>query len=125
KLSVEVTPATDISSVVPNKTTLCEEEALTITATATGTDPLSYVWKRDGTVVGTNSNILSIASVSSTDAGSYTVEVTGPCGVKTSTAVVITINTKPEITTQPLAASGCVGSNNSLVVVATGTPTPT
>ena len=125
-ITVNVTAATAITSVVANKTTLCVGEALTITATATGTGTLSYVWKRGATTVGTNSNVLSIPTVATTDAGSYTVEVTGTCGTVTSTpAIAITINTPPSITTQPADASGCVGSSSSLVVDATGTPTLT
>ncbi|MER3465645.1 MAG: phage tail protein, partial [Chitinophagaceae bacterium] len=57
------------------------------------------------------------------DAGSYDVIVTGTCGSVTSTAVSLTINTAPTITTQPTAQAVCSGANAAFTVTATGSGT--
>lgn len=61
--------------------------------TATGTAPLSYQWRKNGTnltdsstISGTTTTNLTIANVQLTDAGSYTVVVTNGYGSVTSTA---------------------------------------
>jgi outer membrane protein OmpA-like peptidoglycan-associated protein len=71
--------------------------SLSVTATRTGSGTLSYQWKKDGTAIsGATSPRLSIPSVSTSDAGSYTVNVINtesnmaPVTV-TSNAAVVTV----------------------------------
>ncbi|MBK7712902.1 MAG: hypothetical protein IPJ37_19670 [Bacteroidales bacterium] len=56
------------------------------------------------------------------DAGSYDVVVSGTCApAVTSSAVTLTVNTAPAITTQPTNQTTCAGTSVSFSVTATGT----
>jgi hypothetical protein len=62
-----------------------------LSVTATG-DDLEYRWKKDGAnVAGATSATLSLANVTTADAGSYTVEVRNACTTLTSAAAVVTV----------------------------------
>jgi hypothetical protein len=95
--------------------TLCTGTALTLSVTATGTG-LSYQWKKGGSnITGANSSSYSIASVATTDAGTYSVDVTssGVCApaTVTSSSALVNVNLVPTGTS---VASGtyevCSGS---------------
>ena len=91
--------------------------------TASGTPPLSYQWRFNGTNIAgaTNTNYTRIA-VQFTDAGSYNVVASDSTGSITSSNAVLTINAPPVITAQPqdqLVAAGqkanfAVGAASSL-----------
>lgn len=53
---------------------------VTFSITATGTEPLTYVWKKGTTVVGDNSNTLVINNAQVADSGSYSVTVSNSAG---------------------------------------------
>jgi len=98
--------------------------SFTVVATGSG---LSYQW-RIGTVniTGETSAILTIDPVALTDAAlNYNVVVNGTCAPNaTSVNVSLTVNlagTAPNITTEPVDQTICVGSSASFSVVATGT----
>jgi hypothetical protein len=59
---------------------------------ASGTAPLTYQWKKDGTSIsGATSSTYSIGSTSASDSGSYTVVVTNSVGSATSSAAALTV----------------------------------
>lgn len=58
----------------------------TFSTTASGTPPFSYVWRKNGTVIGQNANVLTISPVSLANAGTYTVQITGGSGSVTNSA---------------------------------------
>lgn len=61
--------------------------AVTLATTATGTPPFFYVWKKDGvTLAGQDGNSVTINPVTWSDAGLYSVEVTGGSGQVTNQA---------------------------------------
>ncbi len=92
------------------------------TVAATGTAPLGYRWRKNGTFInGANSTTLSLPSAGAGDAGSYTVVVTNSAGSVTSSVAVLTVNAPPGITTQPVSQSAFLGANATLSVVAAGT----
>jgi subtilisin-like proprotein convertase family protein len=71
-------------------------DAATFSVTATGSEPLSYQWRKGsvplangGNVSGATSNVFTLANVQLTDAGSYTVVVTNAYGSRTSAAAVL------------------------------------
>ena len=97
---------------------LCPSEDFTLNVVAAG-DNLTYEWFRDATSVGTGTS-LTITNVSSVNAGSYTVVVTGDCGNATSTPVIITIGTTTVIDTEPDSVSTCANSNVGFGVSANG-----
>lgn len=83
-----------------------EALSLSVTATRTGSGVLTYQWKKDGTSLsGRTSATLSIPSVASGDAGSYTVDVTNteapytPTTVTSSAAVVTVTVAAPSSST--------------------------
>src|SRR5439155_7353532 len=65
-------------------------DSASFSVTASGS-ALHYQWKRGTTNVGTDSSSLSIPSVTTADAGSYTVVVSNTCGSVTSTAATLTV----------------------------------
>ena len=69
-------------------------EALALSVTATGTAPLSYQWKKDGTdITGQIAHSLTKLSFNYSDEGSYTLTVSNADGNVTSSAA--TIKTMP------------------------------
>jgi formylglycine-generating enzyme required for sulfatase activity len=98
--------------------------AASFSVVATGSAPLSYQWKLNGSSVGSNS--ASYTSSSSLAVGSYpvTVTVTNAAGSVTSNAATLTVTAAPvapSITTQPSAQSVTVGDPVTLTVAASGT----
>ena len=80
----------------------------TFTVTAGGQPPFSYRWLFNGTnlpaggnVSGTTSNLLTITSVSSSNAGNYSVLVTNSYGSVTSSVATLTVVLPPSFSTQP------------------------
>ena len=72
----------------------------TFSVTATGTEPLNYRWRKDGTalsddlrLIGAASPELTIGQVQSGDTGAYTVVVTNGAGAITSLVATLTVNT--------------------------------
>ena len=103
--------------------TVCTGFPVSFSVTATGTG-LSYQWKKGGTdITGATSSTYSISNVSTADAASYTVAVSGasPCTPVTSGNAVLNVNQDIAISSQPVAAVVCEGNNTSFSVAATGT----
>src|SRR3990167_10464207 len=106
----------------PSSQTKCSGESVTFSVVATGTAPLTYQWKKDGTTIsGATSSSYTINPVSDSDGADYTVVVTNSCGSSTSDAATLTVNDEPTITTQPESQTKCSGESVTFSVVATGT----
>jgi pectate lyase len=92
---------------------------------ATGTAPLSYQWAKGGAAIaGATGATLTLAAVSTADAGSYAVTVSNAAGKVTSSPATLTVTAAavaPAITTQPQAQTVTAGASVTLSVVATGT----
>ena len=121
---------------VTNSTTLTVNELTTATALASlavypgdtaqfatvpaGTGPFTFVWRREGVVVAGETNAtLFIASVTASNAGLYTVEVSGVCGNATNRAT-LTVNEFASATAL-LDASYCPGDTAAFTTTASGT----
>ena len=78
----------------PDSSTVTAGAATTLRATvAASAFPLTYQWFKDGVAVsGATTPVLSLATTSTTDAGSYTLRATGPTGTVTSAATLLTVN---------------------------------
>jgi hypothetical protein len=99
----------------------CEGTSATFQISATGTPPLTYVWRRNGTpIANSNSATLVINSVASGDVGNYDCVVTNSCGSSTSTSASLTIGSSPSIGMQPVSQTVGVGTNASMTVQAAG-----
>ena len=107
----------------PVSQTLCSGSTVTFNVVAAGTG-LTYQWQKAGIdIAGATSASFSINAISSTDAGNYTVKVSGtsPCSAVPSATAVLVVNNGVAITTQPIAQTVCSGSNVTFNVVAAGT----
>src|SRR5579859_6159465 len=121
--TLTVTPATPPAITTPPvATTAIQGQSATFTVVASGSTPLTYVWKQGTTVVGGNSPTLTINPVQTSSAGTYTVTVSNAANSVTSAGVTLTVTpaTAPAITTPPASVTAVVGSTASFTVVASG-----
>lgn len=99
-------------------------ETLSISSSVTGSSPLTYVWKKDGTALpGANTYSFSKSSVTTADAGSYTLTVSNAFGTATSTAMVVSVGSPqaPQIYGLPANVVRNPGDYLSLSPSITGT----
>jgi uncharacterized protein GlcG (DUF336 family) len=124
-LSVEVPQAPKIT-LQPNPQTLEAGVGLTLSASASGTEPLSYQWQKNGApIAGATRSAYSITAASAADSGSYQVVVANPVAMVNSNLVIVTVRSAvvvvPTISKPPLSQSVGIGSRVSLSVIASGT----
>ncbi len=97
----------------PLTQTICEHSPVTFSVAATGTG-ITYQWQKNGTpIAGATSSSYSLTNISLSDAGSYTVVITGtsPCGTLTSNAAVLTVNPLPLTITAATTTTFCAGGS--------------
>src|SRR5207245_42380 len=71
----------------------CVGQSITFSVGADGTT-LAYQWRKDGSVIsGATNTTYTIASIANSDAASYDVVVSNPCGSATSNPAVLTLGT--------------------------------
>mgnify|MGYP001163306811 CR=1 FL=1 len=134
--SLTVNTPVSISS-QPASSTICAGTNTSFVIAASGTAP-TYQWQEstnggaawtnvsNGAVyAGATTNTLTLTGVTA-GMTSYqyrcVVNGTAPCGSVNSTAVTLTVDTAPAITTQPVATTTlCVGGNTTYTVAANGT----
>ncbi len=99
----------------------------TFSVTATGTTPLNYRWKKNGTdlsdagnISGATTTSLTVANVQSSDATNYTVAVSNAVGFAISSAATLTIVQPPTITNQPVSRTNNAGTAATFSVGASG-----
>jgi len=79
------------ASALTNETT-CAGTDVTLSTTAIGDGPLSYVWRKDGmTLTNETGATLLLTNVGGADTAEYCVEVSGACGVVTNCATLTVI----------------------------------
>lgn len=122
-----ISGAPDIST-QPKSKTACIGNAVSYTVIAQGTG-LTYRWRKGntnlnngGNISGAQSAILTINPVLALNAATnYNVVVSGAVAPRdTSINVSLTINSSPNITTQPSNKVACVGSSASFAVASSG-----
>jgi pectate lyase len=96
---------------------------VTLSVAATGTAPISYQWfKNAAPIAGATGSSLTLSSVQTSTAGSYTVNVTNPLGSLLSNPAALTVNVlPPTISTQPVSQTVNLNDPVTFSVVATGT----
>lgn len=105
----------------PEPTFVCAGKPLKLTVSATGAN-LQYRWRKNGQdIAGGTNPMLTINTVTTAEAGTYDCVVFGCNTNVTSNAVQVTVGVKPEITSQPTAATVCEGGKVTFSVSATGT----
>ena len=87
-----VTAAGPTILVPPAAKTVHEGEPASVAVTAEGPAPLTYQWSKDGVpLAGATAATLPLTKVSASDAGDYSVAVTGPSGTATTSPVKLTV----------------------------------
>ncbi|ATC64553.1 hypothetical protein CMV30_11640 [Nibricoccus aquaticus] len=136
-LSVAVlTPSSGGTTVVapaittqPSSQTVTTGASATLSVAASGTAPLSYQWRFNGSAIsGATSASYTLSNAQSANAGSYSVVVSNSAGSATSNNATLTISstaTAPSITTQPASQTINVGGSATFSVTASGTATLT
>jgi hypothetical protein len=120
-LTVNVPPA--ITS-QPTGQTVVAGQSASFSVTATGTAPLSYQWRLNGTpIAGATVSSYTRNNAQPADAGSYSVVITNVASSVTSSDAVLTVNVPPAITLQPQPATQSVttGQSATFTVTASGT----
>jgi alpha-tubulin suppressor-like RCC1 family protein len=127
-LTVDSPPA--ISSIIASPSTMpvCSGSQVAFTVAATGTSPLTYSWKKNGSAISTapNSATYTISAVAASDSGQYSCTVSNGCTQSaTSSNVHLTITMPPTISapTANTTISKIVGDTVTLTVTASGTGT--
>ena len=127
-LTVDSPPAISSITASPSTMQVCSGTQVTFTVTATGTAPLVYSWKKNGSAISTAPNIATytISAVAASDSGQYSCTVSNGCTPSaTSSNVHLTVTMPPTISA-PAAnttISKIVGDTVTLTVTASGTGT--
>ena len=122
-LTVNAVSSAPTITTQPASQTVTVGANVTFTVSATGTAPLSYEWMKGGVnISGATTATLTLSSVTTASAGSYTVLVSNSAGSATSAAATLTVNASgaPAITTQPASQTVTVGAKVTFTVGATG-----
>ena len=97
-------------------------QSATFSAAASGTVPLRYQWRFNGTpLTGSTNAALALSNVQSNQAGSYLVVVTNVAGSATSLVATLTVYVPAGITTQPSSQITTQGLNAAFSVLPSGT----
>ncbi len=108
--------------VQPTSQTVNPTQKITLTATALGTQPISYQWKKGGTNVSdATTDTLIITAAGQSDEGSYLCTATNIHGSTDSNPATLAVDDPPTITTQPLSQTLDPGVSVTFTVEATGT----
>ena len=96
--------------------------ALSLRVTATSVSASTYQWYKNSVAIsGATSATYAVASLQASHAGTYKVVITNSVGAATSSNAVVSINSGPAITVQPLSKTVRSGSAVAFSVTATGT----
>ena len=112
----------------PSSQTVIAGSSVTFAAAAGGSPSPTFQWKKNGTSIsGATSPSYTISSVTTGNAGSYTVVATNSVGAATSNAATLTVNptpVAPVFSIQPVDQSVIAGSGVTFIAAASGTPSP-
>lgn len=105
---------------------VCESESFVLSVGASGTG-ITYQWYLNGTAIdGADRSTYRLNPVKRSDAGQYSVNVSGPCDPSVwSNNVNVDVTPLPDITQQPQTMAICLGGNHTFNVTATGPGTLT
>jgi hypothetical protein len=106
----------------PADESVCLDGSVALKVIASGTDPLSYQWRKDGqSITGATTDTYAIESAEPEDAGQYDVVVSDLFGSATSDAATLTVvESPPVITAQPSPATIMEGESHMFCVGASG-----
>ena len=121
-LTVTLTPVAPAIGTQPAAQTVATGQTASFSVEATGTQPLAYQWKKNGTDIpgATASNHTTPATAIGDNGAVFTVMVSNSAGTVTSSPVTLTV-AAVVISAQPAAQTVVVGQAASFSVTATGT----
>jgi hypothetical protein len=106
----------------PQSQTVPAGSTVTLSVSASGSQPFSYQWRRNGvSISGATTASYTISNVQTSQAGNYTVVVSNSSGTATSATAVLTVNVPPSITAQPQSRTITAGNSAAFSVTASGT----
>src|SRR5439155_15638968 len=93
----------------------------TFSVSASGTS-LGYQWYKGGSALASQtSSSLTLNGVTSADAGTYSVVVSGTCGSPLTNSASLTVNQNVAVSSGPASLTNCPGTSASFSVSASGT----
>jgi len=125
-LTVAPPPGTPSIIGQPISQSVTAGQTATFSVSATGTAPLSYQWRKNGTAISgaTSSSYTTPATTNSDNGAQFVVTVSNSVGTATSNAATLTVTAAPvapSITSQPTSQSVTAGQTATFSVTATGT----
>ncbi len=119
------TPVTAVFSLQPASRTIAVGSNVTFTASASGTPPPTFQWRKDGVVIPAAVGVsFTLTNVQLGQAGAYSVAATNSAGTTVSESAILTVNStavgSPAFTTLP-TASVTVGIGSTVVFNSTAT----
>ena len=98
----------------PQSQRLPVNSTLALSVSASGTDPLSYQWRYNGTpIVAATTSTLTLTNVQAAAAGSYSVVITNVFGTVISSNAGVTVDPYPQIFGQPQSQTVTLGNGVS------------
>jgi hypothetical protein len=123
---IQLTPGPGIiPSVVasPASLAVCAGDAANFTVAASGSEPIAYQWRRNGTAIqGATSQTLQL-TVAALDAGSYDCVISNICGGIASAPALLSVSTPLAIASGPASVTAAAGAAASMPVTIAPTPT--
>ncbi len=109
----------------PSSVTVQAGAPASFSAVVFGSAPLTFVWRKNGTVVAlANHSVLSFNPAQTGDAGSYTITISNGAGSVTSPPAILTVTapaTAPSIQVAPTGQTVLAGASVTFSVAANGT----
>jgi hypothetical protein len=120
-LTVQAAAVAPAITAQPHSLTVSNSAAAAFSVTATGTAPLNYLWRKNGSsLAGATSSTFNLASAGTNDSGNYSVVVTNTAGSVTSLVATLTVLLPPSIVTPPQSLTVSNGIDAIFTVVAAG-----
>ncbi|HZR19361.1 MAG TPA: immunoglobulin domain-containing protein [Verrucomicrobiae bacterium] len=122
-LTVNAAATAPTISQQPLSLTVSNGASADFSVTAGGSAPLGYLWRKDGNgLAGATTSAYHLASVTTNDAGAYTVVITNSAGSITSDVATLTVLLPPSILTPPQNTTVSSGNTATFTVAASGSP---
>ena len=109
-----------VVTAAPMSVTTCPGTSAGFNVSATGSG-LSYQWYQGASpLAGQTGSSLLLTNVSTTNAGTYSVVVSGACGPAVTNSATLTVNQNVVVASAPMSVTTCPGTSASFIVSATG-----
>lgn len=120
-------PVAPAITVQPQSQSVASGQAATFSVSATGTDPLAYQWKKNGTAISgaTAATYTTPATTAGDNGAAFSVVVSNAAGSVPSASATLTVSVgqAPAIQIQPVGQTGSIGDTATFTVAASGAGT--